>query len=272
MNTSARKRMMGLRGFTLIELLVVISIIAVLLSIMTPALQRVREQARATMCASNQGQINMALLLYAENNQGRVPYFSNPLFSASTKEYLVTTDGWLGAILPYVGDVGYELITFQGNQWYREKDFAKIGNCPSIKHERPYPWSYGVNYPVVIDYSGKLAASVGNQKANLFPFLPPRISEFHSRTLVFMDAQAWQWWVYNMVAWPMDTDPDNDGVFQYNSHPHISQKYNGASFPHKNMANVSFIDGSVRRLGKKEITENFFDMWAKGKINPRSLQ
>lgn len=55
-------------GFTLIELLVVISIIAVLMSILMPALGKVREQARNVQCASNIRQLGLAFRLYAQEN------------------------------------------------------------------------------------------------------------------------------------------------------------------------------------------------------------
>lgn len=58
-------------GFTLIELLVVISIIAVLMAIMMPALSRVRENARSTICRSNLKQIVLAATLWAADNDDR---------------------------------------------------------------------------------------------------------------------------------------------------------------------------------------------------------
>jgi prepilin-type N-terminal cleavage/methylation domain-containing protein len=60
-------------GFTLIELLVVIAIIAILMSILMPALTRVREQARQRSCATRLRQHVLALSMYGDENQGKLP-------------------------------------------------------------------------------------------------------------------------------------------------------------------------------------------------------
>ena len=61
------------KGFTLIELLVVIAIIAVLMAILMPSLKRAREQARRTACANQVRQQTLALLMYAQQNDCKMP-------------------------------------------------------------------------------------------------------------------------------------------------------------------------------------------------------
>ena len=61
------------QAFTLVELLVVIGIIALLVGILMPALSRARQQAQATQCMSNLRQINLAMLMFAQENKGHLP-------------------------------------------------------------------------------------------------------------------------------------------------------------------------------------------------------
>src|SRR5947209_20181620 len=61
-------------GFTLVELLVVISIIAALAALLLPALNKTKEQGRATLCRSNMRQLTQAILDYADENDYYFPW------------------------------------------------------------------------------------------------------------------------------------------------------------------------------------------------------
>jgi prepilin-type N-terminal cleavage/methylation domain-containing protein/prepilin-type processing-associated H-X9-DG protein len=64
-------------AFTLIELLVVIAIIALLMAILIPSLNRAREQVKGVVCKTNLKNIHLAILMYAEDNDGKTHYSPN---------------------------------------------------------------------------------------------------------------------------------------------------------------------------------------------------
>ncbi len=84
------------RGFTLIELLVVIAIIAILAAILFPVFASAREKARQTSCASNEKQLGLAFIQYAQDYDEIMPCYWNS--GAPTN----TTVNWAYEIYPYV--------------------------------------------------------------------------------------------------------------------------------------------------------------------------
>ncbi len=110
-------------GFTLIELLVVIAIIGILIALLLPAVQKVRDAANRTRCGNALRQIGIALNSYHDTQHSFPPALDTLNFS--TNDYWCWS--WMARILPYVE---------QGNVFKEAEDFAKTAKDNN-------PWGQG---------------------------------------------------------------------------------------------------------------------------------
>jgi prepilin-type N-terminal cleavage/methylation domain-containing protein len=258
------------RGYTLIELLVVIAIIAVLIGLLVPAVQKVREAANRMACANNLHQLNLGTHCFHDTN-GRLP----PAF------------GWVGSnawgtwwfhLLPYIEEQNAYNTSRVGNLWSVKQNqmYArtfKVYFCPSdpsvgstgtVLDEQGTAWggtSYGGNAWIgcIHDANGNFLSPEGAAR------IPASFPDGTSNTMLYCEhyvsctnsdnpfgGSSWSYYRTDDAAWYLYGGIgvfDDQSMFQVQPSP-----FQGncdptlGSTPHSSGMMVGLCDGSVRSV------------------------
>lgn len=170
---------MARKAFTLVELLVVIGIIALLIAILLPSLQKAREAANSVKCASNMRQLASGVQLFAHEHKGYVPkaWFNDEPFlpaSADTRyswEWRFPAWGWDSVLLKYLKNREVFRCPSDGSEVLRGEQFPpseyEAGVDPKVD-DLPSSYRYNLSHHAWAFDAFKLARLRKSNLAILF--------------------------------------------------------------------------------------------------------
>jgi len=224
-------------AFTLVELLVVIGIIALLISVLLPAMSRARESAKAIACGSNLRQIGAAIYMYGNENKGLLPVGCLAINSSG-------------------GNLVWDTLISRNlnrpcSSIYINTDPPPVLKCPNDTVPRPSPYQTAIrSYSMVEAASGTWPQRIPNGVASdsFYPATDPNFNKYF-RTFKFTDIRQSSKVLMVAEAFGVITNPNMAG----HATGALVQNPNGqltgyAGMAHYKRWNYLFVDGHVELL------------------------
>ena len=236
----------GRRMFTLIELLVVIAIIAILASMLLPALQQARGRAHLTACSNNFHSVGKAGLMYSDDNKGFYPMLYNADRWSLSSRFALAGDK-TGKLTPYLG---IEQKAPVGG-WYLYKDALETSKfaCPAVDGRE--------RFKVLVDSNSSRSGISENMKVSTCPGSASIVHASRvkksSRSMFFTEGTRSRAYYVNEAG----------SAATYPVAPHGTAKAIGSSVDvlqiTDNKLNAVMMDGHVVTIGIKQLP--FKDQW-----------
>ena len=205
--------------FTLIELLVVIAIIAILASMLLPALGKARENARRIQCANQIRQLGMACNSYALDD-------SEGFYPNCIKNYTLNTEGWYNLLYPHLA--GGQIKHWRDGQRYQ------LYRCPST--EADYGWWSNPGGVPAGSYAYNANVGPGHWTNRDIRAIKPSMVTHPTRSMAFSDSRN-TFWVFTVnSSYTQDVNDPTDPPWA------------GTVYRHGGKSNFAFLDGHVEAL------------------------
>ncbi|HUT45091.1 MAG TPA: type II secretion system protein [Sedimentisphaerales bacterium] len=234
--------MCKIKGFTLIELLVVISIIALLMSILMPALQRVKKQTKVVVCQSNLRQWGTIYFMYLDDNDN---YFNRSSYGTSNWESF-----WMNALQSYYKDSKLRCCPAATKPWTEggQGTFSAWG----VMGEDWYDFDWRAGEGLYGSYAENSWICDPQKREDPVSSLAPRKNHWKRS-----DVKAGGSIPLVLDSWWFDGYPkDSDAPPEYDCQREAAGSNQMRRYSinrHVGLINSSFMDFSVRKVGLKEL-------------------